>query len=180
MGRLILAFKAFFLILFKAGFADAVRRITAGETKPAAPSRPEPVRPAEQPKPRPSRSDALNLLAALQREGRFVDFIKESLDGYGDAQIGAAARDVHRDCAAVVERMFALRPLTDQSEGSSLEVADGFDAARYRLTGNVSGKPPLRGTVRHHGWQATRCELPEWLGSADAQRVVAPIELEVG
>jgi hypothetical protein len=46
----------------------------------------------------PARSEALNLLAAMQREARFVDFIREPLDGYSDAQIGAAARTVHRDC----------------------------------------------------------------------------------
>ena len=58
----------------------------------------------------PGSSEAITLLAALQREARFVDFIQESLDGYSDAQIGAVARDVHRDCGAVLTRMFALRP----------------------------------------------------------------------
>ena len=58
------------------------------------------------------------MLATLQREARFVDFVKESLEGYADAQIGAVARDVHRDCGAVLERLFALRPvLADQEEG---------------------------------------------------------------
>ena len=59
------------------------------------------------PKP-PARSEAITLLAALQREARFVDFIQESLAGYTDAQIGAAARDVHRDCGTVLKRMFAF------------------------------------------------------------------------
>ena len=90
------------------------------------------------PAPRPQRaaggqgtpaSEAITLLAALQREARFVDFIQESLAGYSDAQIGAAARDVHRDCGAVLERMFALRPAVAEEEGTEVEVPAGFDPA---------------------------------------------------
>ena len=40
------------------------------------------------------------------REARFVDLVNESLDGYSDAQIGAAARDVLRDSKKVLDRLF--------------------------------------------------------------------------
>lgn len=193
MGRLAVAFKSFFRALGNKDFADRVALLlaapagsiapsTAGPATAAKPS-PEPapvsLKPAAPAKAKPSRNDALSLLSTLQREARFVDFLKESIAAYDDAQIGAAVRDVHRDCAAAVERIFALRPVTDQAEGSPLEVAEGFDAARYKLTGNVAGKPPFRGTVAHHGWQATKCELPAWTGSEAAQTIVAPIELEI-
>ena len=46
------------------------------------------------------RDGALALLALLQREGRLVDFLREPLDGYGDADIGAAART----CTAAARR----------------------------------------------------------------------------
>ena len=46
---------------------------------------------------------------------------------YSDAQIGAAARDVLRDCGAVVERMFGPVAVIDQEEGSAVEVAAGFN-----------------------------------------------------
>src|SRR5207253_6846543 len=36
---------------------------------------------------------AVQLLAILQREGRLLDFLQEDVDGYADAQIGAAVRD---------------------------------------------------------------------------------------
>src|SRR5262245_60084820 len=36
------------------------------------------------------REGALALLALLQREGRFVDFVRDSVDGASDADIGAA------------------------------------------------------------------------------------------
>jgi hypothetical protein len=184
VGRIILAIRVFFRTLFRAETAQAVAGLLSADPKPAAtaptpaaPPAPQAPKPAP-PKPKPGRSDALNLLAALQRDARFVDFIREPIEGYSDAQIGAAVRDVHRDCGGVLERMFALRPLSDKAEGQTMEVGEGFDAARIRLSGNV-GKPPFSGTVRHHGWEATRCELPEWVGGESAARIVAPIELEV-
>jgi len=35
------------------------------------------------------------VLALLQREGRLIDFAREDLVTYSDAQIAPAARDVH-------------------------------------------------------------------------------------
>ncbi|MEN6405498.1 MAG: DUF2760 domain-containing protein [Thermoguttaceae bacterium] len=127
----------------------------------------------------PTRNDAIALLATLQREARFVDFIQESLADYSDAQIGAAVRDVHRDCGAVLNRMFALQPATEGSEGDPIDVPAGFDPGRWRLTGNLSGRPPFHGRLVHPGWEATRCELPTWSGSQEAARVVAPVEVEI-
>ncbi len=154
--------------------------------KPAAPSpageaakpqpKVEPKKPATAPRP---RSEALTLLATLQREARFVDFIQEPLVGYSDAQIGAVARDVHRDCGAVLERLFALVPVSPQQEGDDLEVAAGFDPGRLRLIGNVAGEPPFRGRLLHHGWEATKCDLPAWSGKETAARIVAPVEVEL-
>ena len=110
MRRILLAFRVFFLTLFNAAIAEQVTRaLGKGETAAAAPTpTPQPKQPPA-PKP-PTRSEALTLLAALQREARFVDFVQEPLEGYSDAQIGAVVRDVHRDCAAVLNRLFALRP----------------------------------------------------------------------
>lgn len=180
MGRLLLAFRALFRVLFDGSVTADVRQVLDGAA-PAAAQLPAPAaKPVEPPaKKKPTRNDALTLLAALQREARLVDFLQESLDGYADAQIGAAVRDVHRDARSAIARMFDLRPLTDKAEGDTIEIAAGTDAMRYRLSGNVAGSPPFRGVVRHHGWQAAKCELPEWTGGAEAQSVVAPIEVEV-
>lgn len=127
----------------------------------------------------PQRSDAVALLAALQREARFVDFIKESLVGASDEQIGAVVRDVHRDCGAVLERMFAIRPLVDGDEGTTIEVTAGFDAARFRLTGNVQRSPPYRGKLGHHGWQAMRSDVPSWNGRPDSALMISPADVEL-
>ena len=177
MGRIGTAFRAFFGAL---GNQEVAQRIAAALDGPAS-SAPVPAAlppPAEKPTPpKPARSDAVSLLAALQREARFVDFIQEPLGECDDAQIGVVARDVHRDCRAAIERWFALQPTLQQSEGSHVEIAPGFDAARFRLTGNVTGQPPFRGELVHHGWQATRCELPTWTGGHESVMVVAPAEV---
>jgi hypothetical protein len=158
----------------------AVKPAPAVTTTAVAPApQTKPVAAPVAPPPATVRSDSLTLLSVLQREARFVDFFKEEIAGYADAQIGAAVRDVHRDTAAALERMFALRPALPQAEGAGVEVAAADVAGRVRLTGNVSGQPPYRGTLRHGGWEATKVQLPEWSGANDAARVVAPAEVEL-
>ena len=192
MGRLGLSFKAFFRILSDGAFAEGVQRLAEGKsltagaaTSPAAapvpaatPSAP-PVKPAVVPAPPPGRSEALTLLTVLQREARLVDFLKEDISGYANEQIGAAVRDVHRDARATLERLFALKPVMADPEGSSVQVPAGADAGRVRLLGNVAGQPPFRGTLRHAGWEAAQVQLPEWSGTDASARVVAPAEVEL-
>jgi hypothetical protein len=182
MRRIWIAIRAFFLILFNAEVAQRVEEVLATRGISAVPKRGEETKPPLQEVPsrrKPARSEAITLLATLQREARFVDFIKEPLTGFSDAQIGAVVRDIHRDCGAVLERLFALRPIVNQEEGAELEVPEGFDAGRFRLVGNVTGKPPFRGRLMHHGWEATICELPAWSGSESAARTIAPVEVEL-
>jgi hypothetical protein len=186
MGRFALSFKVWWRTLNDPAFADAVRPLAEARTLPApaapglttilpTPAAPGAVARAEP----PPRNDALNLLSVLQREARLVDFLKENIAAYSNEQIGAAVRDVHRDAAAALERMFALRPVLEQPEGAPSEVPPGFDAGRIRLVGNVTGQAPHRGTLRHQGWEASKVQLPEWSGSEKAARVVAPAEVEV-
>ncbi len=184
--RLGLAIRVFFQVLGSATAARAVEEALECLRRGASAEVPAPAQPAprasvaEAGAARPAgRSDAVSLLATLQREARLIDMIKEPLGNYSDAQVGAAARDVLRDCGRVLDRLFALQPLVEQEEGSQVEVPAGYDPGRYRLTGNVGGTPPFRGRLVHHGWLATRCELPTWSGSAAAQMVVAPEEVEV-
>ncbi len=177
--RILLAIRVFFAVLFNRQVAERIAPALEGEVVPApALEAPKPQPPAPKPN-RPMRSEAVTFLAALQRDARFLDFIKESLDGYTDAQVGAAARDVHRDCSTVIERMFAVEPLTIQDEQTEIEVPAGFDSAMYHLTGNVTGQPPFKGRLMHPGWQATKSEIPHWSGSDQAARIIAPAEVEL-
>ncbi len=182
MGNFALGFRVLFRIWSDVEFARKVKNLAAEklplekEPKPAPkPSTP----PGGSPIKESRRSEAVSLLAVLQREARFVDFIKESIAGYSDAQIGAAVRDVHQGCAGALDRLFGLQPLTTTVEGGSVEVPRNFDPAQFRVTGNVKGEPPFRGTLQHHGWKATKSELPDWTGSESAVWVIAPAEVEM-
>jgi hypothetical protein len=173
-----LAVRCFFKVLFSGEFAGRVRTLLDGAQTPAAVSESAPVI-ATPTVAKTGRSEAITLLAALQREARLVDLASESLDGYSDAQIGAAARDVLRDTGKVLDRMFALQPVVTSEEGHAVQIPANYESARFRLTGNVSREPPLTGQLVHAGWRATKCELPNWTGMEQAALVVAPAEVQV-
>lgn len=182
MNRFLLALKVMMSVLFHpevAPKAQALLNEAGPVAAPASPTvAPVPSRaPVESPK--PLRNDAISLLAVLQREARLIDFLKENITPYDDAQVGAAVRDVHRGAAAVIDRLFALRPVMNDAEGSSVSVPARADAGRISLTGNVAGQPPYRGVVRHQGWEATQLQLPEWTGAVSAAKVIAPAEVEI-
>jgi hypothetical protein len=180
---MILAFRVFFAVLFSGDTAARVARALAGDVVAASEKIASPA-PVVEPKPRPEpkrpvQSEAITLLATLQREARLVDFLKEDLTNYSDDQVGAAARAIHQDAAKVLDRLFSLEPVVTDDEGAPVNVPAGFDAARFRLTGKVSGAGPFRGTLRHHGWQAARCDVPVFTGGDSGARTVAPADVEV-
>ncbi|MBI4775039.1 MAG: DUF2760 domain-containing protein [Deltaproteobacteria bacterium] len=130
-------------------------------------------------KPEPSKPDtALVFLSLLQKEGRFVDFLGEDLDGYADEQIGAAVRSVHQGCKKVVAGHLKLAPVWNAEEGSKVNVPEGFDPASIKLTGNVSGNPTFTGILRHPGWRADKVSWPELSADYDVN-IIAPAEVEV-
>jgi hypothetical protein len=124
------------------------------------------------------RDGALALLALLQREGRLVDFLREPLDGFSDADIGAAARDVHRGCRKVLDQHLSLEPVMPGAEEAKVAVPKGFDPAEIRLIGEAKGEPPFRGTLRHHGWRVVDAKLPALAEGVD-RMVIAPAEVEL-
>ncbi len=182
MGRVTTAFRAFFGALFDGEKAVRIEGALSGAPSPVLTpppvSTPKLQAPVEPPKPR--QNEALTLLATLQREARLVDFLKEDLTGYSDDQIGAAVREIQRDAGKTLERLFALRPIVTDPEGATVDVAAGFDAGRYRLTGKIGSAGPYRGALRHHSWEATACQLPTYTGSQAAALAIAPAEVEVG
>lgn len=184
MGKLGLSFKAFFRVWSDDAFAGRVRELVDGKALPeaAAPAAAKPSVPAAPvvvPPAAPARSEALTLLAVLQREARLVDFLQEDIGPYANEQIGAAVRDVHRDARGVLSRLFGLKRVMTEEEGASVQVPAGADAARVRLVGNVAGPGPYRGALRHAGWEATKVDLPSWTGSDASAKVVAPAEVEL-
>lgn len=141
-----------------------------------------PVSPAEAPAaPDAATSQkrgAVLLLGLLQREGRLLDFLQEEVDGYSDAQIGAAVRDIHRGCRKVLAEHVRIEPVMGEPDNATVRIDAGFDPSRIRLVGNVAGPPPFVGTLRHPGWRGVDIKLPELPRSHDAS-VIAPAEVEV-
>jgi hypothetical protein len=177
--RIPLAFGAFFRTISDVDFAG---RIDASARQPeaeaAAPKVAEPAAPAPRPLKENDPDAALQLLGLLQREGRLIDFTRENLADYSDADIGAAARLVHEGCSKVLREHFTIEPVRQETEGSRVTLNEGFDAAAIRLTGNVVGKPPFSGSISHRGWRATEVRLPRLAEGHDAS-VLAPAEVEL-
>ncbi len=193
MSRIGLAFSSFFRLLFGKKLSPAVAdylppevaRLPAGDAPPPKAAKPEP-----KPEPRPEpvakkvdlsaaqRDGALALLALLQRDGRLVDFLREPLDGFADADIGAAARDVHRGCKKVLDQYFTLEPVLPGADDAKVTVPKGFDPAEIRVIGEAKGEPPFAGALRHHGWRAAKAQLPTLADGVD-RAIVAPAEVEL-
>jgi hypothetical protein len=120
----------------------------------------------------------LQLLALLQRDGRFVDFLEQDVTKFTDEEVGAAARIVHEGCRKVLHRVTTIAPLRSENEGTQLVIADGFSPAEITLVGNVQGAAPYRGTLRHRGWRASELHLPVTTAGHDSH-VLAPAEVEL-
>lgn len=188
-----LAFLCFFRLLFGRRLpAEAAKYLPEGAEAPKAlpeakpevkpELKPEVKRDAEKPKvplAQHHRDGALALLALLQREGRFVDFVRDSVDGASDADIGAAAREVHRGCRKVLDQHLSIEPVMPGAEEAKVAVPKGFDPAEVRLIGEAKGEPPYRGTLRHHGWRVVDAKLPTLADGVD-RMVIAPAEVELG
>lgn len=171
------AFRAFFSLIVHGRLAE---EIAAAARDTTAPPDSEPVAAAAAAVGESadhSGDRAVQLLALLQRDGRLIDFLMEDVSAFPDAQVGAAAKDVHAGCRASISRYLTLAAVLDQDEGGTVIVEPNLDPSRIRLLGNVAATPPLRGLVRHRGWEATRLELPPL--PAIGRAIVAPAEVEV-
>jgi len=118
------------------------------------------------------------LLTILQKEGRFVDFLQEDIEQFEDAQIGAAARQVHSGCREALKGYLGILPVIDAPEGSEVEVDSDFDPAKIKLVGKIKGKPPYRGIVLHPGWRFSRITLPD-IANQKTNEVITPAEVEI-
>lgn len=167
-----MAFRLLFNGEFAQQVANGLKALEVKEVKPAPAAKPV------APPPEKAHASGLVLLAALQREGRFVDFLQQEVAGFSDEEVGAAARVVHSGCSRVLKQYFDLEPALADAEGASVSVPSGFNAQRICLTGNVTGQPPFKGTLKHHGWVARGIRMPDIADSLDA-KVVAPAEVEL-
>ncbi len=190
-ARIFLAWVAYFKTLFDGDFAAGVVRLRAGqpalppprEEKPREEPRREAPKKKKKPKPAPVIKEAgpdaaLQLLALLQREGRFIDFLEEDVSGFSDEEIGAAARVVHEGAKKAIDEHFSIEPIHEAEEGDTVKVKKGFDAKAIRLTGNVVGEAPFEGELTHRGWRCAEVTLPKMSEGHDPT-ILAPAEVEL-
>lgn len=159
-----LAVKAFFRCLRSSPTSQKIAEILEKESQPLLPAPKAPV-----------VSSSAQLLAAFQREGRFIDFLQEDLTAFPDAQVGSVARNVHKGCRQVMQQYLTLVPVLPQKEGETVSVEAGFDPHCIALVGKVEGEPPFSGVLRHHGWKLEKDQLPP-LGNAE---ILLPAEVEL-
>jgi hypothetical protein len=165
--RIKLAFAAFFTIIFKGRLPVAFEPAIHAQVAPAQPMAAD------------IADRAVQMLALLQREGRLIDFVFEDLAAYSDAQIGAAARDVHAGCHRVLERYVTLEAILPGREGEAVTIGQDqqIDPAAFHLVGNVAGQPPFRGTLLHPGWRASHVQLPPLVMTG--RTIIAPAQIEI-
>ena len=181
MNRIVLAFQAFFNLLFSGELsADTLTALnltkrTGASPKPAAAPATAAAAPAA---PTVRTSDgALQLLGILQRDSRLIDFLQEDIAGYEDDQVGAAVRELHDQCRDAIARYVTLAPVIDGVEGTYAK-APAQDANLVKFVGNVPAKTPPGGTLRHKGWRATKVDLPNLPAKQDPT-IIAAAEIEI-
>lgn len=157
--NLLKAIKAFFLVLKDSSNFDKLK-----------------VKPKE--KPSKFQSEHLRLLAMLQSQARFIDFLKEDIAPYSDAEVGLVARDIHKMAGKVIEEVVSIRPISSLDEGHAIVVEEGFDPNEIQLMGQVKGRAPYKGVVRHPGWKALKLQLKE-SESLVRKDIIHPVEVEV-
>ena len=182
MNRIVLAFRAFFNLLFSGELSAEIlialnlsRRSIAAGGKGAAPAKaaaPVAAAPAVR-----TSDGALQILAILQRDSRLIDFLMEDVSAYSDDQIGAAVRELHDQCRDAIARYVTLAPVIDGVEGTYAK-APAQDPNLVKFVGNVPAQPPAGGTLRHKGWRASKVDLPSLTAKQDAT-IIAPAEIEI-
>jgi hypothetical protein len=172
-ARIAAAFRCFFVLLFKGRIpADLLDRF---RPLPGPGAVVAPVAPVAS---EDAGDRAVQLLALMQRDSRLVDFLQEDISGYADAQVGAAVREVHASCRAVLQRYVTIEPVLSEGEGDRLRVTERADPLRLKLLGAVPSGKNVSGTVRHRGWRATQLDLPPL--PPQGRDIIAPAEVEVG
>jgi hypothetical protein len=167
-------------VLFDGGFATRVYHLGDVPSLPAGvvDAEPGPTVSVTEAEVEADPTPALQLLAILQREGRLLDFLQEDVTAYSDTEVGAAARVVHQGCRRGLDDYLEIEAVRSEAEGAAVVLEPGFDAASTRVTGNLVGEPPFRGTLAHRGWRVTKARLPRLAEGHDA-RILAPAEVEV-
>jgi len=173
LGRIWLAIRGFFSLLFRGALPDdalaQLGLVRRAMSKPqAAAAAPPAMRISD---------GALQILSILQRDARLVDFIMEDIAGYSDDQVGTAVRGLHDQARESLSRYVKLDPVIDGVEGTFTKPSVS-DPAAVKFIGNVPAGKPSGGLLRHKGWRAGKIDLPALNPKQDAA-IIAPAEIEI-
>lgn len=120
--------------------------------------------------------EPFRLFLLLQRESRFMDLLLEDMSEYSDELVGGAVKPVLAKAKKALESYVDFGRVMGQEEGTVVRVDPGYDAGRIRVVGNVAGKPPFTGVLRHPGLVVKAHRIPR--ASADGL-VIEMAEIEV-
>jgi hypothetical protein len=190
-SRILLAWAVFFRVLFDGVFARRIGEAAGGQnpplepaltiTKSDTPASETTAPPPPEPKVEASKlreEGALLLLSVLQQDGRLIDFLRQDITSFDDAEVGAAARVVHEGCRKAIDAHVTLAAVRAEAEGATVSVGQDETAALVKLTGNVRGSAPFEGKLRHKGWKATKVSIPTPTKGHE-MTVVCPAEVEL-
>lgn len=167
--RIITAIKAFFKALFNADFSQKVEKLLSEGS-----SQQTEVKALPQ-----FAEGTVGILALLQREGRFLDFLQEDLENVPDAQIGAVVKTtVYKGCRRALRDYIEVVPVMQEEEGAEVTLDKDFNPAEIRVVGKVEGEPPFSGALRHKGWRLKKANLPV-SEAAETDGIVCPAEVEL-
>ena len=162
---------------FKLSFSQRLKAFFTGalqvETETPKAEAPEKKSPA--PSPTNKTNEAQQTLVLLQKHARLIDFIHENIDDYSDEEVGAGARIVHQGCQKVFKDYIQIEPLNAQEEESAITLEENFNAQEIKLTGNISGAAPFKGTLVHRGWKIKHLNLPT--SNDQNTHIIAPAEV---
>lgn len=201
LTRLWFAYVAFLRVLVDAGFAArawAVRDAMPAPPEPAEPAKlaPKKAEPAPKPAKEPAPAEdvgprleaalaegreegALLVLGLLQGDGRLIDFLQQDVEGFSDADIGAAVRVVHEGCRKALKGRVTIEAIRAEREGERVTLPAGFDRQTVKLTGDVKKSDgDVTGTLRHKGWRAAKVALPQ-IAAGHSRAVLCPAEVEL-
>ena len=148
--RVVAAFRAFFSLLSSGtlpdDLAETLREAAPGSAVDVSSVERPPVAAAAAPAPPVERAadGAVQIIALLQRDARLLDFLMEDLAGYPDAQIGAAAREVHAGARRTLQQYLEIEPVLDGAEDQPVSLPS-VNADEVKLVGRVVvGRPGAR------------------------------------
>ena len=171
MRRLLMAFRAFWLVLKGQEFPDKHTETPKISESPAADS-------TEGARVNSFDEGAMYTLVLLQREGRLIDFLQENIESYTDEQVGTAVRQIHKRCKRVLDEYYKIVPVLDRTEGEEVVFEKKFDTSSIMLSGNIPPSPPYCGILRHKGWKVDNPHFPSRSESINS-KVIHSAEVEI-